>query len=180
MASAVPYAIGAQCAYPGGQVVAFTGDGSAAMLMGEFATLAQHDLPVKVVVMRNNSLTPEVWEQNAYLGTPQFGCELSTIEFAKVAEACGIKGVRIDEPASCRDALQDGLAHDGPALIECAVDPYESPITETLKPRQAEHIATALKRGEKARDRIAKSLLEKETLPFSPGVRAAKDRLSKN
>src|SRR5918911_3167618 len=81
MAAALPYAIGAQVAYPERQVVAFTGDGCMSMLMGDLATLAQHNLPVKVVVINNHSLSLIVWEQLAFLGNPQYGCDHSDVDF---------------------------------------------------------------------------------------------------
>jgi thiamine pyrophosphate-dependent acetolactate synthase large subunit-like protein len=71
MAAAVPYAMGAQVAHPRRQVVAFIGDGAMSMLMGDLATLAQHGLPVKVVVINNQSLGLIVWEQMAFLGNPE-------------------------------------------------------------------------------------------------------------
>lgn len=99
MGAALPYAIGAQLAHPDRPVIAFTGDGSLSMGMGELATLAQYDLPVKVVVLHNNSLALEVWEQTALLGNPQYGCELHPIDFQAVARACGLRAFRVDDPA---------------------------------------------------------------------------------
>src|SRR5918912_1260349 len=96
MMAALPYAIGASVAHPDRQVVALTGDGSLTMMMGELATLAQHALPVKVVVMRNDVLGLIKCEQLALLGNPQYGVELSGIDFKAVAEACGVQGVRIE------------------------------------------------------------------------------------
>ena len=88
-------------------MVAFTGDGSLTMMMGEFATLAQHKLPVKVVVMKNNTLGLIKWEQMLYLGNPEYGVDLHPVDFVKVAEA--LRAAR--------------LPHRGPALaaaISCA------------------------------------------------------------
>ena len=92
MAAALPYAIGAQTAYPNRQVVAFTGDGSMTMMMGDFATLVQHKLPVKVVVIKNNTLGFIKWEQMLYLGNPEYGVDSAPIDFVKFAEACGARG----------------------------------------------------------------------------------------
>ncbi|HJU11979.1 MAG TPA: thiamine pyrophosphate-dependent enzyme, partial [Candidatus Binataceae bacterium] len=125
MAAALPYAIGAQMAFPGRQVVAFTGDGSMSMMMGDLATLAQHHLPVKIIVMKNNSLSLIEWEQMVYLGNPEYGVDLMPIDFVKIAEACGAKGVRIEAPEKCREQLKDALALEGPVLIEALVDPHE-------------------------------------------------------
>jgi pyruvate dehydrogenase (quinone)/pyruvate oxidase len=155
MMAALPYAIGAQVAYPDRQVVALTGDGSLTMMMGELATLAQHDLPVKVVVMRNDVLGLIKWEQMAFLGNPQYGVELHPVDFAKVAEACGIRGVRIEDPARVGDQLADALSTEGPALIEAVVDPHDMPMTPTINPEHAKGFAWGLARGEPNREQIA-------------------------
>jgi pyruvate dehydrogenase (quinone) len=155
MMAALPYAIGAQVAYPDRQVVALTGDGSLTMMMGELATLAQHDLPVKVVVMRNDVLGLIKWEQMAFLGNPQYGVELAPVDFAKVGEACGLRGIRIEDPAKVGDQLADALATDGPALIEAVVDPHDMPMTPTINPEHAKGFAWGLARGEPNREQIA-------------------------
>ncbi len=155
MMAALPYAIGAQVAYPDRPVVALTGDGSLTMMLGKLATLAQHDLPVKVVVMRNDVLGLIKWEQMAFLGNPQYGVELAPVDFVKVAEACGIRGVRIEDPARVGDQLKDALEADGPALIEAIVDPNAMPMTPTINPEHAKGLAWGLARGEPNRERIA-------------------------
>jgi pyruvate dehydrogenase (quinone)/pyruvate oxidase len=155
MMAALPYAIGAQVAYPDRQVVALTGDGSLTMMMGDLATLAQHDLPVKVVVMRNDVLGLIKWEQMAFLGNPQYGVELQPVDFAKVGEACGLRSVRIEDPASVGDQLAEALAIDGPALIEAIVDPHDMPMTPTINPEHAKGFAWGLARGEPNREQIA-------------------------
>ncbi|HJU17072.1 MAG TPA: thiamine pyrophosphate-dependent enzyme [Stellaceae bacterium] len=149
MAAALPYAIGAQTAYPDRQVVAFTGDGSFTMMMGDFATLVQHRLPVKLVVIKNNSLGLIKWEQMLYLGNPEYGVDLAPVDFVKVAEACGARGVRITEPLRCRDQLAEGLAIDGPAVIECVVDPLEPPWPPTITRDEAQKLFAAMRRGER-------------------------------
>src|SRR5215213_4295746 len=179
MAAALPYAIGAQVAYPQRQVVAFTGDGSASMLMGDLATLVQHELPVKVVVMNNSSLSLIVWEQIAYLGNPQYACDFSYVNFAKVAEGCGLKAVKIENLGECREKLREDFSHEGPALIECVVDANESPFAETLKPLHAENMATAFSRGEDDREDMAKKLLRPELVGTSPGLQSAKDDIER-
>src|SRR5579875_1148948 len=128
MAAALPYAIGAQVAYPGRQVVVFTGDGSLSMMMGDLATLVQHKLPVKIVVLKNNTLGLIKWEQMIYLGNPEYGVDLSPIDFVKVAEGCGLRGVRIDDPKKCHKQLKEALAMNGPVVIECITDPLEPPM----------------------------------------------------
>jgi pyruvate dehydrogenase (quinone)/pyruvate oxidase len=151
MMAAVPYSIGAACAFPNRQVVAFTGDGSFTMMMGEFASLVQHGLNVKVVVMKNNTLGLIKWEQMLYLGNPEYGVDLHPIDFVKVAEACGARGVRIDDPARCKEQLQAALATDGPALIECVVDPLEPPWPPVITNDEAKKLAEAMARGERNR-----------------------------
>ncbi|MDI6410055.1 thiamine pyrophosphate-binding protein [Streptomyces albus] len=179
MGAALPYAIGAQIAHPDRPVIAFTGDGSMTMGMGELASLAQHGLPVKVIVLRNDSLSLEVWEQNALLGNPQTACDLHPVDFCKVAEACGLAAYRIDRADHARDVLAEALAHEGPAVVEAVVDPHESPFGETLLPSHAQHIVTAYRRGERDRARMAGNLLEPARLRVSPAVRDHQEELSR-
>jgi len=155
MMAALPYAIGAQVAYPDRPVVALTGDGSLTMMMGELATLAQYDLPVKVLVMRNDVLGLIKWEQMAFLGNPQYGVELAPVDFVKVAEACGLRGTRIEDPARVGDQLAEALNAPGPAVIEAIVDPNMMPLTPTINVEHAKGIAWGLARGEPNRERIA-------------------------
>jgi pyruvate dehydrogenase (quinone) len=154
MAAALPYAIGAQAAYPRRQVVAFTGDGSLSMMMGDLATLAQHRLPVKVIVMKNNSLSLIEWEQMVYLGNPEYGVDLMPIDFVKVAEACGARAVHIENPDKCRAQLKQALAMEGPVVIEALVDPHEPPQPPKITREQTKHLAQALANGEENRVRI--------------------------
>lgn len=179
MGSALPYAIGAQIAHPDRPVVAFTGDGSMSMGLGELASLAQHELPIKVLVMRNDSLALEIWEQNALLGNPQFACDLSPVDFAQAAQACGIRGYRIDDPAKAESTLAEALHTPGPALIEAVVDPHEAPFGETLKPTHAHNIATAYEHGERDRAPMAASLLQPSRVAQSPALQDAHDELNK-
>jgi thiamine pyrophosphate-dependent acetolactate synthase large subunit-like protein len=179
MAASVPYAIGAQMAYPDRQVVAFVGDGAMSMLMGDLATLAQHRLPVTVVVINNSSINLILWEQMAFLGNPEFACDLSEVDFAKVAEGCGLRGLRVTQPEECRAALQEALAHDGPALVDCVVDPEETPFGETLKPAQAKHLAEALAKGTPGAKEKVRLLLQEDRVAVSPGLQAARGELAK-
>src|ERR671937_303822 len=107
MMAALPYAIGAQVAYPDREVVAFTGDGSLTMMLGELVTLAQERLPVKVVVVKNGTLGLIKWEQQIFLGNPEYGCDLRDVDFVKVAEGCGLRGVHIEDPGQCGDQLAE-------------------------------------------------------------------------
>ncbi|HEY1190161.1 MAG TPA: thiamine pyrophosphate-dependent enzyme, partial [Gemmata sp.] len=147
MANGLPYALAAQVAYPDRQVVAFVGDGAFAMLMGEFATAVQHKLPIKVVVLKNNVLGMIKWEQIVMLGNPEYACNLSPIDFAKVAAACGADGFSCDDPAQIGDVLDAALAAPGPAVIEAVVDPNEPPMPPKATWKQALHFAEALARG---------------------------------
>jgi pyruvate dehydrogenase (quinone)/pyruvate oxidase len=180
MMAALPYAIGAQVAYPDRQVVALTGDGSLSMMMGELATLAQHALPVKVVVMRNEVLGLIKWEQMAFLGNPQYGVQLSPIDFTKVAEACGLRGIRIEDPSRVGSQLSEALAAEGPAVIEAIVDPNDMPMTPTINPEHAKGFAWGLARGEPNRKQIALTMsrvlareMSYETSPAGVVSRAA-------
>ncbi|MGH9585370.1 MAG: thiamine pyrophosphate-dependent enzyme [Acidobacteriaceae bacterium] len=155
MAAGPPYAIGAQVTYPGRQVVAFTGDGSMSMMMGDLATLVQHRLPVKIIVLRNNTLGLIKWEQMIYLGNPEYGVELSPIDFVKVAEACGLKAFHIHEPKKCHKQLEQALATDGPVLVECVTDPLEPPMPPKATKAEMKHFAEALLEGERDRTRIS-------------------------
>src|SRR3954465_4672055 len=128
MACGLPYAMAAALAFPGRQVVALVGDGGLSMLMAELATAAKYALNVKVVVLKNNSLGQIKWEQMAFLGNPEFGCDLHPIDYAAVARACGVQGFTISDPAQCAAVLREALDTPGPALIEATVDPNEPPL----------------------------------------------------
>jgi pyruvate dehydrogenase (quinone)/pyruvate oxidase len=158
MACGLPYAIGAATAYPGRQVVAIIGDGSAAMLMGDLATLRKYDLDAKIIVIKNDALGQIKWEQMVFLGNPEYGCELEPIDFAKVAEGFGIAAVRIEDPARCGDQLRAALATKGPCLIEAVVDPNEPPMPPKIEAKQALHFAESLVRGTPNAGKIALTL----------------------
>src|ERR687885_483085 len=134
MAAALPYAIGAQTAFPDRQVIAFTGDGSLTMQMGDLATLMQEELPVKVVVLKNNTLGLIKWEQMVFIGNPEFGVDFAPVDFVKIAEGCGARAFHISDPADCREQLRDALAQPGPALIEAVVDENEPPLPPKVTP----------------------------------------------
>jgi pyruvate dehydrogenase (quinone)/pyruvate oxidase len=147
MACGLPYAIGASIAHPDRQVVAVIGDGSAAMLMGDFITLRKYNLNAKIIIIKNNALGQIKWEQMVFLGNPEFGCELEPIDFVKVAEGCGIGAVHIEDPARCGEQLKEALATPGPCLIEAVVDPFEPPMPPKVEAKQAMHMAEALAKG---------------------------------
>ncbi len=124
MANALPQAIGAQLCYPDRQVITLSGDGGFSMLMGDFLTLTQHDLPIKVVVYDNASLGMVKLEQNV-AGLPDFGTELKNPDFARVAEAMGATGIRVEDPSEVRPAIERALATDGPVLVDVLTNPSE-------------------------------------------------------
>jgi pyruvate dehydrogenase (quinone)/pyruvate oxidase len=158
MAPGLPYTIAAQVAYPDRQCVAFVGDGGFTMLMGEFATAVKYGLPIKVVIIKNNTLGMIKWEQMVFLGNPEYGVELHPIDFVKFAEACGGVGFRCEEPKEVRGALEAALKSKRPALVEAIVDPFEPPMPSSIKPDQALNLAKSLARGEPHRGRIALTL----------------------
>jgi pyruvate dehydrogenase (quinone) len=136
MANAVPHAIGAQSAFPGRQVVALSGDGGLAMLLGELLTLRQNRLPVKIVVFNNSSLNFVEVEMKA-AGIVNFGTSLDNPSFAAVATAMGLHGQRVEEPDDLRGALTAAFAHDGPALVEVVTARQELSIPPTVTAEQA-------------------------------------------
>jgi pyruvate dehydrogenase (quinone) len=159
MAPGLPYAIAAQLAYPERQVVAFVGDGGFSMLMAELATCVKYRLPVKVVIVKNNTLGQIKWEQMVFLGNPEYGVELQPIDFAAFARACGATGITIDDPARCGGALEEALNTPGPVVVEALVDPFEPPLPAKVTLEQAAHFAKSLVRGEPNRERIALTVL---------------------
>jgi pyruvate dehydrogenase (quinone) len=124
MANAMAQGIGAQAAFPGRQVISLSGDGGFTMLMGDFLTLVQHRLPVKVVVFNNSALGFIELEQKS-TGFLDFGTELQNPNFAAMAEAVGIRGIRLEDPAEVDDGIAAGFAHDGPVLIDAVVNRTE-------------------------------------------------------
>ncbi|MCX4196503.1 ubiquinone-dependent pyruvate dehydrogenase [Methylobacterium organophilum] len=117
MANALPQAIGAQAAYPGRQVISFSGDGGFAMLMGDLLTLNQHRLPVKIVVLNNGTLGFVEMEMKA-AGFLETGVALVNPDFAAMASGAGIFARRVEDPAALSDAMRAMLDHDGPALLD--------------------------------------------------------------
>jgi pyruvate dehydrogenase (quinone)/pyruvate oxidase len=158
MACALPYAIGAATAYPTRQIVAVIGDGGLSMLMGDLVTLRKYGLPVKIVVLKNDALGMIEWEQLGKLGNPQYGVELEPIDFVKVAEGCGLRGVRIEDPKTCAAQLRDALAEPGPCLVEAVIDPNEPPMPPSLDVKEAANLAKAFARGAAGRLGIARTI----------------------
>src|SRR5213079_2127288 len=118
MAPGLPYAIAAQIAYPDRQCVAFIGDGGFSMLMAELVTAVKYKLPIKVFVVKNNTLGQIKWEQMVFLGNPEYGVDLQPIDFAMFAQACGAQGLTIREPGDCGRIVEQALMAPGPVLVE--------------------------------------------------------------
>jgi pyruvate dehydrogenase (quinone) len=120
MANAMAQAIGAQAAFPSRQVVSLSGDGGFTMLMGDLLSLKQLHLPVKVVVLNNGTLGFIELEQKS-TGFLPFGTEFENPNFAAMAEAVGIHGIRLEDPAEVADGIAAALRHDGPVLVDAVV-----------------------------------------------------------
>jgi pyruvate dehydrogenase (quinone) len=131
MANALPQAIGAQVSHPGRQVIALCGDGGLAMLMGDLLSLCQLKLPVKLIVFNNSSLAFVELEMKA-AGILDFGTDLHNPDFAKMAEAAGILGMRAETADQVRPMIEQALSHDGPALIEAIVSRQELSMPPTI------------------------------------------------
>jgi pyruvate dehydrogenase (quinone) len=124
MANALPQAIGCQASQPGRQVVALSGDGGVAMLLGELITLRQRHLPVKVVVFNNGALSFVELEMKA-AGIVTYGTDLDNPDFAGIARAVGLFGARVEKAGELDDALRAAFEHDGAALVEVLTDRHE-------------------------------------------------------
>ncbi len=120
MANAMAQAIGAQAAFPGRQVISLSGDGGFSMLMGDFLSLTQLRLPVKIVVFNNGKLGFVELEQMS-TGFLTTGTDLENPNFAAMAEATGVRGIRIEKPDEVDAAIAAALAHDGPVLVDAVV-----------------------------------------------------------
>lgn len=136
MANAMPQAIGAQAAFPGRQVISMSGDGGFTMLMGDFISLAQLNLPVKLIVFNNASLGFVAMEMKAagYLDT---GTELKNPDFAAMSNAMGILGIRVEQSEDLEPALRRALAHDGPVLVDVVTATQELVMPPSIKMEQA-------------------------------------------
>ena len=159
MAPGLPYTIAAQIAFPTRQCVAFVGDGGFSMLMADFATAVKYKLPIKVVIIKNNTLGQIKWEQMVFLGNPEYGVELHPIDFAAFAHACGGVGFSVEDPAECGNAIEEFLNAPGPAVLQAVVDPFEPPMPAKVKAEQALHFAESLARGEPNSKKIALTTL---------------------
>jgi pyruvate dehydrogenase (quinone) len=136
MANAMPQAIGAQLAFPERQVVTFSGDGGLAMLLGDLLSLRQHKLPVKIVVFSNSALSFVELEMKA-AGILGDGTELVNPDFVALAQAAGVFGVRVEDPADLKEAVTAAFQHRGPALVDAVVNRTELSMPPTIKLDQA-------------------------------------------
>ena len=136
MANALPQAIGAQCTYSDRQVIAMAGDGGIAMLMGDLLTLRQQELPVKVIVYKNDALAFVELEMKA-AGVLDFSTDLRNPDFAKIAEGAGLLGLKAETADQVEPAIARALAYDGPALVEVAVSRQELSMPPTITYEEA-------------------------------------------
>jgi pyruvate dehydrogenase (quinone) len=155
MAPGLPYTLAAQVAYPDRQCIAFVGDGGFSMLMADFVTAVKYKLPIKVVIIKNDTLGQIKWEQMVFLGNPEYGVGLQPIDFAEFAHACGGVGFTVDDPKACGETIEQFLNAPGPAILQAVVDPLEPPMPGKIKAEQALHFAESLARGEPNRGKIA-------------------------
>jgi pyruvate dehydrogenase (quinone) len=160
MGNGLPYSVGAAVANPGRPVVTMCGDGGFTMTMMELATIAKYKLPVKVFVIKNNTLGQIKWEQIVFEANPEFGCDLHPIDFAKYAEAVGIPGFTLERAEDAERVIGEAFRQTGPALVQCVVDPNEPPMPGKITTEQAIHFAEALARGERHRMDIIKTVLK--------------------
>lgn len=122
MANAMPQAIGAALACPDRQVIALAGDGGISMLLGDLATIAQYKLPIKIIVFNNRSLGMVKLEMEV-MGLPDWQTDMHNPDFALVAQAMGIRGIKVNDPDQVEQALREALLHNGPVLLDVMTDP---------------------------------------------------------
>jgi pyruvate dehydrogenase (quinone) len=136
MANAMAQSIGAQTAFPGRQVISLSGDGGFTMLMGDFLSLVQLGLPVKVVVFNNSALGFIEIEQKS-TGFLDYGTGFKNPNFAAMAEASGVRGIRLEDPADVEKGIAEALAHDGPVLVDAVVSKTVLPIPPAITTEMA-------------------------------------------
>ncbi len=132
MANALPQAIGAQISHPGRQVITLSGDGGLAMLLGDLLSLRQLQLPVKLVVFKNNALGFVELEMKA-AGFLDFATDLHNPNFAQMAQGAGLLGLTAEAPEQVRPMLAEALNHDGPALVEVLVNRQELALPPSIQ-----------------------------------------------
>jgi len=135
MANALPQAIGAQLEFPERQVVTFSGDGGLAMLLGDLLSLRQLEIPVKIVVFNNGALAFVELEMKA-MGVLENGTVLVNPNFADLARAAGLHGIRVEDPTEVKPAIIEAFQHKGPALVDVVVNRMELSMPPTIKIEQ--------------------------------------------
>jgi pyruvate dehydrogenase (quinone)/pyruvate oxidase len=155
MACGLPYAIAAQIAYPDRQVIGVVGDGGFTMLMGEIITAVAYKLPIKIVIIKNNTLGQIKWEQMVFQGNPEYQCDLLPIDFVALAQSVGASGVRIDDPKTAGAKFDEALSMPGPVIIEAVVDQFTALLPAKITADQAIKFSEALAKGEPNRLKIA-------------------------
>jgi pyruvate dehydrogenase (quinone) len=136
MANALPQAIGAQASYPGRQVITLSGDGGLAMMMGDLLTLKQHNLPVKLIVYKNDALAFVELEMKS-AGVVSFATDLRNPDFVQIAEGAGLLGLKAETADQVEPAIARALEYDGPALVEVSVARQELAMPPTITYEQA-------------------------------------------
>jgi pyruvate dehydrogenase (quinone) len=160
MGAGLPYAIAAALAYPERQVVSVVGDGGLTMLMGEMATAKKYGAAVKVIVLKNNSLGQIKWEQMAFLGNPEYVCDLQPIDFAAVARGFGWTAFSVSDPARVAGVLDEALRAEGPVLVEVEIDQNDPLLPPKVKAKQAINLAKALVKGTPGRAEILAHMVQ--------------------
>jgi len=122
----------------------------------------KYQLPIVVVVIKNNTLGQIKWEQIVFLGNPEYGVDLNDFDFAKFAEACGGVGFNVDRPEDIRPALEQAIASRRPCVVAVAVDPNEPPVPPKFTARQAAHFAEALAKGQPEGGLVAATMLKEK------------------
>jgi pyruvate dehydrogenase (quinone)/pyruvate oxidase len=165
MAPGMPCAIGMQHAFPARQVIAYVGDGGFAMLMAEFLTAIQHQLPIKVVIINNNNSLGQILSEQMALGYPEHGVRYPEpfVNYAAFAEANGGLAIKVEWPAQARDAIQQALGHAGPALVDVNVNPDEPPMPGKVEYQRAKKFAEAFLRSQPRKATIATTLFKDKT-----------------
>jgi pyruvate dehydrogenase (quinone) len=128
------------------------------MLLGELATCVKYKLPIRIILIKNDSLGQIKWEQIVFLGNPEYVCDLQPIDFATVAKGFGLASFTVEKAELCGQVLDNALAQLGPVLVECVVDPNEPPMPASVKPIQAWNFATSIARGTKDWQKIAETV----------------------
>jgi pyruvate dehydrogenase (quinone) len=160
MGTGLPYAIAAALVFPGRQVVAVVGDGGLSMSLAELATCRKYNLSIKIVVINNSSLGQIQWEQMMFLGHPEFGCALEPVDFAKIAEGCGLTGLRINRSDDCAAIMDEAFACEGPVLVDAVVDPAEPMLPPKRREKYVKNLNKALEQMPDARGEIERALQE--------------------